>query len=110
MFATIKTTFRTEIRHLETSTCDPLKYTMGSPILIVSICIGKSIRIQRVNSLQPVSSANNFCKKFGPRSVPPFSYLDPICLLLKEVSEHFIFYKKLDDKKSLFFCKPGLKD
>ena len=34
---------------LETSTCDPLKYKMGNPILIVSICMGKSIRIQRVN-------------------------------------------------------------
>ena len=41
----------TEIHHdLETSTCDPLKYTMGCPLLyIVSICMGKSIRIQRVN-------------------------------------------------------------
>ena len=40
-----------EIHHdLENATCDPLKYTMGSPILIVSICMGKSIRIQRVNS------------------------------------------------------------
>ena len=39
----------TEIHHnLENSNCDPLKYTMGSPILIVSICMGKSIRIQRV--------------------------------------------------------------
>ena len=27
-----------------------LKYTMDSPILIVSICMGKSIKIQRVNS------------------------------------------------------------
>ena len=41
----------TEIHHdLKNATCDPLKYTMGSPILIVSICIGKSIRIQRVKS------------------------------------------------------------
>ena len=40
----------TEIQHnLEKSTCDPLKYTLGRPILIVSICMGKSIRIQRVN-------------------------------------------------------------
>ena len=39
-----------EIHHnLENSTCDPLKYTMGSPILIVPIYMGKSIRIQRVN-------------------------------------------------------------
>ena len=41
----------TEIHHnLDNSTHDPLKYIMGSPILIVSICMGKSIRIQRVKS------------------------------------------------------------
>ena len=40
----------TEIHHYsETSTCEPFKYTMDNPILIVSICMGKSIRIQRVN-------------------------------------------------------------
>ena len=33
---------------LENSICSPLNYTEGSPILIVSICMGKSIRIQRV--------------------------------------------------------------
>ena len=34
----------TEIHHyVENSTCDPLNYTMGSPILIVSICMEKSI-------------------------------------------------------------------
>ena len=39
----------TEIHHnIENSTCDPLKYKMGSSILIVSICMGKSISIQRV--------------------------------------------------------------
>ena len=32
--------------NLENSTCDPLKYTMGSAILIVSICVEKC-RIQR---------------------------------------------------------------
>ena len=43
----------TETNHiLENSTCDPLKNTMGSPILFVSICMGKSFRIQRVK-LQP---------------------------------------------------------
>ena len=43
----------TEIHHnLGNSFCDPLKYKMSSPILIVSICIGKSIRIQRVNLWQ----------------------------------------------------------
>ena len=42
----------TEIHHnLETSTCDPLKYKMDTPILIVLIitCMGKSVRIQRVS-------------------------------------------------------------
>ena len=34
---------------LEISTCHLLKYIMGSPILIVTICMGKSIRIQRDN-------------------------------------------------------------
>ena len=38
----------TEIHHnLENSTCDPLKYTMGNPTLIVSICMEKSTRIQK---------------------------------------------------------------
>ena len=37
-----------EIHHnLVTSTCYPLKYKMGNPILIVLICMGKSIRIHR---------------------------------------------------------------
>ena len=39
----------TEIhQNLENSFCEPLKYAMGSSILIVSICMGKSIRIRRV--------------------------------------------------------------
>ena len=42
----------TEIHcYLENSTYDPLKYTMGSPILIVSISMGKSIRIPRVTNI-----------------------------------------------------------
>ena len=36
--------------NLENSTFDSLKYTMESPILIVSIYMGKSIRIQSVNN------------------------------------------------------------
>ena len=36
----------TEIHH--DLTCYPLKYTMGNPTLIISICMGKSIRVQRV--------------------------------------------------------------
>ena len=34
--------------YLEISVCDPYKCIMGNPILIISICMGKSIRIQRV--------------------------------------------------------------
>ena len=34
--------------NLEYSTCNPLKYTIGSSMLIVSICMGQSIRIKRV--------------------------------------------------------------
>ena len=49
MFAEIKHSSGTEIHHnLETSTCDQLKYIMGRLILIVSICMEKPIRIQRV--------------------------------------------------------------
>ena len=36
--------------NLDNSTYDPLKYTMSSLILIESLCMGKSIRIQRFNS------------------------------------------------------------
>ena len=38
----IKEPSGTELLHhnLENSTCDPLKYILGSPILIVSICKG----------------------------------------------------------------------
>ena len=49
LFAKIKQSSVREMHgNLESSTCDPFKYTMGSPILNVSICVGKSIRIQRV--------------------------------------------------------------
>ena len=38
--------------NLENSTCHPLKFTMGTPILIVSVCMGKSVRIQRVKTIK----------------------------------------------------------
>ena len=38
LFAKIKTTFKDKHHNLENSTCNPLKYAMDSPILIVSIC------------------------------------------------------------------------
>ena len=48
-FHLLKTTYKDSNKHkLENSTCDPLKYTIGSSILIISICMGKSTRIQRV--------------------------------------------------------------
>ena len=39
--AKIKTIFRERNTNLENSTRNPFKYTMDSPILTVSICIGK---------------------------------------------------------------------
>ena len=48
LLAKIKTAFVDRNTYLENIACDPLKCTMGSPILIVSICMGKSTRIQRV--------------------------------------------------------------
>ena len=48
----LKQSSGTDIHHnIENTTCYPLKYTMGSPILIVPICMGKSIRMQRVFSV-----------------------------------------------------------
>ena len=34
--------------NLENSTCDPVKYKMDKSMLIVSICMGKIIRVKRV--------------------------------------------------------------
>ena len=60
----------TEIHHsLKNSTCDPLKYTMGSPILIVSIDMRKSIRIQRVIRQQSVKSVVSSHSKEDQRLV-----------------------------------------
>ena len=39
-------------QNLENSTFDRLKVLMGSSKLIVSICVGKSIRIQRVKKFE----------------------------------------------------------
>ena len=52
---------------LETSTCDPLKNKMGIHLLIVSIYMGKSIRIQRIRDSKPYDLIKEFqrliCKK-----------------------------------------------
>ena len=37
-------------RYAENSSCDPLKYEMGSPNLTVSICMGKFIRTKRFSA------------------------------------------------------------
>ena len=43
----------TEVQHnLEISTYYPLNVHNDSPILIVSICMGKPIRVQRVNCIE----------------------------------------------------------
>ena len=44
---------------LQNSTCDSLKYTIGSPLLIVHICVGKSIRIQRVKIFMKLGTNNS---------------------------------------------------
>ena len=44
----LKQSSGTEIHNLENSTGVPFKCTMDNPIFIVSICMRKSIRIQRV--------------------------------------------------------------
>ena len=39
-----------EIHHfLVIPTCEPLKYNKDYPIIVASICVGKSTRIQRIN-------------------------------------------------------------
>ena len=54
----LKQPLGTQIHHnLENSTCDPLKYTMSTSILIVSICMGNSIRIQRVSYVRRQASS-----------------------------------------------------
>ena len=46
----LKQSSGTEIHlDLETSTFDPLKCKMDNPLLIVSICMGKTTRTKRVN-------------------------------------------------------------
>ena len=78
----IKQTSGTEVQlNLEISTCEPLKYTMGNTKLTVSICMGKSIRIQRVENL-PGKSTLTF--GFGPRRFSPnvnglFRFSGAIC-------------------------------
>ena len=42
----LKQPAETEIHHnLDTSSCDPLKYKLVSPILIVTLCMRNSIRL-----------------------------------------------------------------
>ena len=49
-FLRLKQPSGTEIHHnSETSNCDPLKYKMGHPIFIASMCMGKSLKGDYVN-------------------------------------------------------------
>ena len=50
--------------NLESSTSDPLKYTIGSSLLNVLICMGKFIRIQKVK----YQNLNLHCK-FNPNEI-----------------------------------------
>ena len=55
-----------EMHHnLEVSTRDPLKYTMGNFILILSTCMGKSIIIKRINdkAIVLISRPEEFTEK-----------------------------------------------
>ena len=46
LFAKIKTIFRDRnLLNFEILTCDPLQYKMDKSMFVVSICMGKSIRI-----------------------------------------------------------------
>ena len=50
VFAIIKQFLEKEMHHNQkNSTCDPLKFIMGSPLVIVLICMGKLIKIQKFN-------------------------------------------------------------
>ena len=58
-----------EMHHnLEIFICDPFKLTMDNPILIVSICMGQSISIQRVKqyflNMLSALSVNNYQTQF----------------------------------------------
>ena len=69
----------TELHHnLETSTCNPLKNKMGSSIPIVSICMGKSIGIQRVKDCYSVNNLHTIELKI-PASIVDFT-LSLICM------------------------------
>ena len=54
--------------NFENCTWDPLKYTMGSPKVIVSICMGPSIRIHRVKFVWEIDKSNAYMK-FGRKHV-----------------------------------------
>ena len=61
----LKQSSGTEKHHkLENSTCVTLKYTMDSPILIVLICVEKTIGIQRVNGPRKCTLNENFSHLF----------------------------------------------
>ena len=62
--------------NLENSTFDPFMYIMGSPMLIMSICMGKFIRKQRVNIVfQPICFVLCFASLF---KVWNLSYRRPV--------------------------------
>ena len=75
----LKQSSGTEIQHnLEKSICGPLKYTMGSPILIVSKCMRKSIRMQKVKRF--IVHIKESQVRFSKKGVPEDCfYLSKMC-------------------------------
>ena len=88
----------TVIHHnLENSTCDPLKYTVGSPILIVSVCMGKSIRIQRVKYSQLYLTDNIFLAFLHTFLLQP--------ILCYVTFDKFLYTFQLEEHSSVSCCK-----
>ena len=68
----------------ENSTCNTFKYMMGNPILIVSICLRKSIRIQRVN-LKSYIVYNHYTEQYIQGSHRLANYLNLEAFLEKSL-------------------------
>ena len=68
----------------------------------------KATKTNNISSFLPVSSADNLCKQFGPRSAPTKNVgpdLDPNCLtlcwyFLKNFCKSAYFEKSADNKKA----------
>ena len=91
----------TEKHHsIENATCDPLKCTMGSHILIVSICKAKSNRIQRVikDHIHCVTVQTTLCKCVLEENPKVFflKRASPGCFIPKNRSRFFMVMVMLE--------------